>query len=307
MREAAKPDLERGWRLALFAALAVLAAFLFHRYGVTGAGYNANVATRSLFVWTSQRWVVDTAYFNDFPYGWLAPLMSLWMVWRIRRELAAADRGENWLGFVLVLAALLAQWIGARTQQPRISAAAFLLLLWAVPFHCFGARVARMLVVPVGFLLFTIPFDLLSGVVLRMRVFATAASSALLCGLGVPMVVADPTTLRTTSSPAYAIALSTHAGGIRSLMYITAAAVLLAWMRQRGPVRQVLLLAGVPMIVFCAGVLRTVAEGFGWSMGGTKAAELLGAAPTFYALAGALLFFWHRAVTRLSWPGGTAP
>lgn len=295
--------------LCLGAAAAVLALALFHVHGITGAGYSATTATSSLFVWVARRWLlVDTTYGNDFPFGWVAPLVSLWMVWRLRRELRAEAEGASWTGFAVMLLALLAAWVAARAQQPFATAAAFIALAWAIPFHLHGWRVARRLLLPVAFLAFAVPLYPLAGAVLRLRVVAASASAFLLSGLGLPAELADPTTIRCAGTPDVVIAVAQYAGGLRSLTLALAAAVLLAWLRQRGFIRQALLVLAAPAVVLAAGVVRTVVQAFGETSGllhwppDRDFAGAAGSGLVFYAVAGLLLAQAHRLIRRIGRP-----
>lgn len=283
-----------GDRTTLFLCGIIIAftAALFHLFGVTDSGYDPATATRSLFVWLSRRWTSYSGTQDDFPYGWAAPLVSLWMVWRLRRELAAAVKSISIAGLALIVLALLLHWLGARTQQTRISFAAFILLLWAIPFHLYGWRVARMLIVPAGFLFFMIQLDFLAGLSLKFRQMQVSVASGLINGLGLSEV--DRRELMYFSVPGCSGAMGP--GGLRSIMLVAAVSVVLAWLRQRGIVRQLALLSAIPVVVFIAAVLRLTISGFLLSAPqmGTSIWMTIG----FYLATFALIFAWHRFLNR---------
>lgn len=274
--------------VALGGVIALLLVALFHFHGVTDLGYGKTMLTRSLFVWLQQRWVIYTADQNDFPYGWAAPLVSLAMVWHLRHELAAVDKRPCLAGLALVLFGLLLHWAGARAQQSRISMAAFMLLVWAIPFYLYGWPVARRLLVPAGFLLFALQFDFLFLLVARLRATVAFVSTLLINGLGASAVRTDPTSLQ---AGGHVIALAQQPGGLRSIMLVTAAAIMLAWWRQRGLWRQLALVAAAPLLVMAGSVVRTVAHGLGGPM--------MGHAAVLYTTAFLLLWLLHRALAGL--------
>ena len=287
-----------GKQQLLFGAIvSALVAALFHFLGVTGSGYDASQRTTSLFVWLSRRWIVDAEYGNDFPYGWAAPLASLWMVWHLRRELAAEAKRESWAGFGVVIFALLLHWLGLRTQQPRVSLAALLVLIWGIPFHLFGWRVARRLSFPVAFLLFTMPFDL-NGPVLHLRSVVSAASAFLLNGLGLAMHSGDATSIRSDGEPLIMIALAHHAGGVRSLMYVAAAALSLGWARPCRATHRIALVLFVPLLLIVAGIVRTTLQALVWRSSGEAAGNIFGNDAVFYVVAFALLGWLHFALSK---------
>ena len=262
------------------ATVAALAVALFHFHGVTDMGYDPATATRSLFVWIAARWMAYSTHGNDFPCGWIGPLGCAAMLFHLRHELAAAPRRTNWTGLGLILFALLLHWAGARAQQTRISIAAFLLLAWAVPLHVYGWPVARRLIAPIGFLVFALQFDFLGGIATRMRTVAATVSAVLLEGLGKPAAAAA-TSVVVPGRPAIDLALAP--GGLRSLMWLAAAAYLAAWWRLPGLPRKLALLACVPLAGFVAMTGHAIVRGM--TSGGFATQPILYYAPALALLA----------------------
>lgn len=241
----------------------VVALFQFH--GVTDMGYDPTIATRSLFAWVSGRWFAYSTHGNDFPRGWIGPLGCVFMLWRLRHELAAAPKRSSLAGLGLIVLALLLHWVGARAQQTRISIAAFLLLCWAIPLHAYGWNVARRLLAPIGFLVFALQFDFVGGLATRMRTMAAAVSALVLNGLGQP-ATAVATSVGTGNGVQLDLALAP--GGLRSLMWLAAGAYLSAWVWVRGLPRKLVLLLAVPAAWAAALVGHTVLRGLagpGWA------------------------------------------
>lgn len=274
-------------RLLPACVIATLVFVLFHFFGVTDLGYDPATVTRSLFVWIARRWVVYSASQDDFPYGWAAPLVCLWMVWRLRREFASVAKRPNVTGFAVIVFALLLHWLGAKTQQTRISIAAFMLLVWGIPFYFFGWPVARRLIAPVGFLVFTAQFDFLFGAASMLRCTVAELGMILLNGLGVHARLPDATTLQAGDT---VISIAKQPGGLRSVMLVMASTYLLAWMRQRGLLRQILLIASAPLVVLMASVVRTILHAI--------AGDYAGSFPVFYLFAVLLLLAAHKLIGR---------
>ena len=262
------------------AAVVALVVALFHFHGVTDMGYDPATATRSLFVWIAARWMAYSTHGNDFPQGWVGPLGCVAMLFHLRRELAVAPRRTSWTGLALILFALLLHWAGARAQQTRISIAAFLLLTWAIPLHVYGWSVARRLIAPVGFLVFALQFDFLSGIATRMRTVAALVSAVLLEGLGKPAAAAA-TSVAMPGRPAIDLALAP--GGLRSLMWLAAAAYLAAWWRLPGLPRKLALLACVPAAGFVAMTGHAIVRGM--TSGAFASQPILYYVPAFTLLA----------------------
>lgn len=285
---------KRLFALVTSATIAGLVYFLFDRYAVTGVGYSVADSTTSLFTWLRARWLVSSPYGHDFPHAWLVPWISVAMtVWMLPR-LRAARSQPSWMGFGAVLMALLVLWVAARAQQPRLAGLAFILMVWGIPYHLFGWGVARLMMAPCAFLIFTFPFDLLENTMQRLRHGAAVVSSGLLSGFGVPTRLDDTTTIRLLTDPERVLALSSQAGGVGSLMYLLASAYLVSWFLQRRLGHLAVLVAATPVVVVLANTARTLLQAMGALLLGSRGEHALGGAPSFYVVALLLLYACHR-------------
>jgi hypothetical protein len=282
---------QREWEtIVLGVLIAALAIALFHFHGVTDAGYAQASASPSMFIWIMRRWVPDTTYQNDFPYGWAAPLASLWMVWRLRNELRDAKRSPSWTGFALILLALLIHWAGARMQQTRISIAAFLLLAWAIPLHICGWRTARILLAPTLLLAFSCDVSFLEPLSTRARFAVAQLAAGLTNALGMS---AQSNGALVQTSGGTTVDLLRSVGGLRSAMIVTGCTFVFAWARLSGLPKKIILLALAPV----ATLLASVSSATLVCLAGTDA--ILRFVPAFfYCIAFSFLFATSRQLGR---------
>ena len=158
------------WRgLAFWGLVCGELFFLFHLHG-----NSQEVATcrNSLFLWLKSRWV------NDFAYCMFLPLASLLALWMQRKALAAAPKRVDWRGAVPLLAGLFLHWVGVLAQQPRISAAGLIGVLWGLPFLMYGWEVAKLTIFPCGYLVLAIPLNFIDSMTSPLRILATKMASA---------------------------------------------------------------------------------------------------------------------------------
>lgn len=127
------------WRAPLLALGALVLAILW-MYGHTAAGM--------VTIWSRS---------DTYAHGFVVPLLSLWLVWRMRHELAPLVPRPSLLAAVLMLGAA-ALWlagdlvaVNAATQLALVT-----LLVLAVP-AVLGWAVARATMFPLGFLFFAVP------------------------------------------------------------------------------------------------------------------------------------------------------
>jgi exosortase len=224
---------EAEWRgVAMAAAIAAFIFVLFHFMGNTVS----TVASRSAFVWMRVRWADKISYGGaDYSHGWLIPFVSLFVVWLRRKDIIAAPKAVDRRGLILIVAALLLHWVGAKMQQTRVSLTALILLLWGFPFYFFGWGVARHLVFPAAYLAFCIPLTFLDVIAFPLRLLATNVSAATLNGLGLDVVQEGPKILAVSpmGGTRWGVDVENPCSGLRSLLAMTALTAIYAYLTQR--------------------------------------------------------------------------
>ena len=233
---------------AFWALVVGLLFFLFHLHGNS---QEIATARHSLFRWLGTRWTGDHAY------GLFLPLASLVALWWRRRQIAAAPRRVDWRGAPLLVLALGLHWIGVLAQQPRISAAGFLLLLWSLPFLLYGWALARWLLFPVGYLVLAIPLNFIEDMTAPLRLFASSSAAVILNGFGLE-VVRSGAGLYSGAGNAFAFNVAPECSGLRSLLAMTALMGFYAWYSQNTLLKKwALFLCSVPVAIV-ANVCRII-------------------------------------------------
>lgn len=127
------------WRLPL-ASLVVLLLVILALY--------AHTLTGMVSIWSRS---------DTYAHGFVVPVISLWLIWRIRHSLAALQPRASWLAWVVLLGAA-GLWlagdlvaVNAATQLALV-----MLLVLAVP-AVLGWQVAWAMAFPLGFLFFAVP------------------------------------------------------------------------------------------------------------------------------------------------------
>ena len=222
--------------------------FLFHLHGNSQETASCG---HSLFRWLRSRWTLDYAYCQFLP---LASLVVLW--WR-RREIAAAPKRVDVRGMPIVLFALLLHWVGVLAQQPRLSVAALIVLLWGLPFFLYGYGVARWLLFPCSYLFLAIPLNFIDSMTAPLRLFATAAAAGILNGAGL-QVQRVGAGLFSGAGNSFAFNVAPECSGLRSLLAMTALMAFYAWYSQKTLAKKwALFLCCIPVAVV-ANVCRII-------------------------------------------------
>jgi len=238
-------------RIAAAGACVALGCALLFLLGNT---HEPDTYGRSLAGWLYTQWTLPD---SRSAHGWLVPCVSLFLVWRRRRELAGAARAAFDPALLIIAPALLAYWAGCRTQQPRLGVLAMIALTWAVPLFLWGRGVARILLFPCAYLLFAVPLGFLNAVTLPLRLIATKSAVGLLNGIGVRTFRAGTAILAGDGS-GLKLDVADPCSGLHSLLALTALTAAYAYLTQKTLVRKVLLFACAVPLAMAGNIARIV-------------------------------------------------
>jgi exosortase len=213
-------------------------------YGIQGNAQEADRLGSSTILWMVQRW---SGSGGDLSHGWIIPLVSAYLIWRKRNQLAAAHKHPCVSGLVVVACALILHWVGFRAQLTRLSLLSMILVLWGIPLALFGRAFARQLVFPCAYLLLCIPLSFLDGITVPLRIFASTISTVLLNGLGIEAMQSG-TAIYSRAGGGFNFDVADACSGLRSLLAMTALTAAYAYLTQDRLWKQwALFLSAVPL------------------------------------------------------------
>ncbi|MDP3980356.1 MAG: exosortase/archaeosortase family protein [Chlamydiota bacterium] len=125
-----------------------------------------------IFVWMYGRWVFKGSYYS---HGFLIPLMSAYLVWRRRKELATVDISTGNAGLILILFGCLGHILSSILEIYFISALLMLMVVLGIIYYLYGIAVTRILFFPILYLFFMIPMPMISiaDISLRLKLLTT--------------------------------------------------------------------------------------------------------------------------------------
>jgi exosortase len=202
-------------------------------------------------------WHVPVYGGTDYSHGPLLPLVSLYALWSRRANFRAVAKAYSLWGVATILFSLLMHWVGMRSGLLRLSLFSLILFLWGCGLSLYGAAVARMLLFPIGYLVFCVPLNILDGLSFKLRIAASVCSNEILNGLGLASHRAG-TAIYSTGAGGFAFDVADPCSGIRSLLALMALAAAYAYFTQHSFWRKwALFLCAVP-IAIAANVTRIV-------------------------------------------------
>lgn len=94
---------------------------------------------------------------ETFAHGFVVPLITLWLIWRERVQLAAMAPRPAWWALLPLAAGGLAWMLGGLASANGLSQLALVVMLILVVAAVLGTQVTRVIVFPLCFLLFAVP------------------------------------------------------------------------------------------------------------------------------------------------------
>src|SRR4029077_13882010 len=98
----------------------------------------------------------------NYEHAKVIPLIVAFLIWYDRNKLKSAPVGSSRWGWLLISIGILLFIVGARALQARLSLTTLPLLLFGIVLYSVGSHVARILLFPIGFLLFMVPLNFLT-------------------------------------------------------------------------------------------------------------------------------------------------
>lgn len=140
--------------------------------------------------WIPFKGIVNTWWTNeDYSYGFLIPIISVYLLWDKRSGLGDLQVKSSWSMLPPLVFFILLSIYGTLGSSPHISRPAIPILIILFAAFCFGVEAVKRLILPLGFLVFMVPLP--SILDRTFGVFLKAVSSKLggiiirMCGLSV--------------------------------------------------------------------------------------------------------------------------
>lgn len=236
--------------LVRMAFASVMIGGLYVLYHLLGNSVEVSSYTRSVFRWTTTLWGASQHFGGtDYSHGYIIPLISLWAVWRRRKELLSLPKKESLLGFSVIVLALALHWLGVKAQQPRVSLFSLVLMIWGLPFFFLGWPVAKRLIFPCSYLILCIPLNFLDSITFPLRLFSTVIATAMLNGLGIT-AHRNGSAIYSAADGGFNFDVADPCSGIHSILAMTAITAAYAWWSQRTLGKQwILFLSSIPLAI----------------------------------------------------------
>ncbi len=195
----------------------------------------------------------------NFSHGFFVPAFALYVVWQERSALSRIPRRPSWTGLAILCLGLCTLIVGVLGAELFLSRASLLLFVAGLIVLFLGWQHQKALLFPWLLLLLMIPIPaiLFNQVTFPLQLLASKLASAVLAGLGVPVLREG----NVIQLPAMPLEVAEACSGIRSLLSLATLAIIYGYsLEKRISVRVILALASIPIAV-AANAFRIVGTG----------------------------------------------
>jgi len=199
--------------------------------------------------WAWESWNAE----GNMEHAKLVPAIFLFLLWYHRDRLADAPKRSSLKGLWIFVAGIACFVLSVRTLQPRLALLAMPFLVLGGAWFLYGSKVARILLFPSVFLLFTINSAVIEQATFKLQFVITHAVGVLSNLIGVK-IAAIGTTL-TAADGAFNFEIAEGCSGIRSLIAMCMITALYVHLTQTGIWRK--------LIIFAASILFAVIGNIG--------------------------------------------
>lgn len=248
----------------------VIIGFLYILFQLLG-NHVQDVGSASAFKWMIARWGDKISFGADYSHGYLIPFVALGVIWYKRDEFFAAPKQVCKIGLLVIVAALMIHWVGAKMQQTRLSLISLIMLLWGIPFYFFGWKIAKLLIFPCAYLIFCVPLNFLDALAGPLQILASTVGEHAVAGMGIECQRVGTQLL----SPYFQLNVEAPCSGLRSLLAMTALTAVYAYFTQDSFIKKwalfvlsipIAVIGNVGRIIFIALTSVSVGERFGTSL-----------------------------------------
>ena len=195
----------------------------------------------------------------NFSHGFFVPLFSGFVAWQSRRQLSNLPiRPSSW-GIPVIAVALASLIVGTLGAELFLTRTSLIFLLGGLIISFLGWQYFKALLFPwvCLFLMVPVPAIIFNQLTFPLQSFASQISTAMLRGLGVP-VLREGNIIRI---PAMPLEVAEACSGIRSLVSLGTLAIIYGYLLESSRARRVALLAAAVPIAIIANGLRITGTG----------------------------------------------
>lgn len=200
-------------------------------------------------------------WWNDpnYSHGFLVPIISAYLIWRQRKELAEEPRKANFLGLAVMAAGLAVLVTGQLAHEFYLRRISLIPVMWGLVLLAWGWHVARRVLFAFTYLILMVPLPYLlyDAVAFPLRLVAAQAAAWGIRLFGIPVYLEG----NVIHLPNLVMNVVDACSGIRSLISLLAVGVILAYLILPSRWLKVVVVLLVPPVAVFTNAVRVTMAG----------------------------------------------
>jgi len=207
----------------------------------------------------------------NYSHGFLVPLVSLFLLWKKRKELSQIQTKISPLGLGIITGGLFLLLVGTAGAEYFTVRLSFVLLLFGLVWYFGGSLLAKKTSVPIWYLVLAIPvpYVIYYAVAFPLQIWATKITTILLHLLGMPSIRQG----NVIHLPSYSLEVVEACSGLRSLVSLLALSGVYAYLTQKTALKKLILFISAVPIALVANIFRISLTALGAYLISPKMAE----------------------------------
>src|SRR3990170_3982083 len=198
-----------------------------------------------LFYHNTLSWLVGSWINNEYySHGFLVPVVSGYIIWNMRKDLAAIEKKQSQAGLAILAGGILLQGVSILWTIRFLSGISFLVTISGVILYLFGWEVMKKIRFPLLFLLLMIPLPFVDIVAPPAQTVSAIASSNMANLFGIP-VLRDGLVL---NIPAGSFEVGLPCSGLKSIISLVTIAAVYTFILEGGMLMKLtILISSIPL------------------------------------------------------------
>jgi exosortase len=196
---------------------------------------------------------------NNNSHGILVPIISIYLIWRQRKNIIPNDKKTSYFGLVILIAGLVFFVIGFAGRIAVLARLALVISINGLVLYNFGKKIYSVITFPLIFLIFMVPIPVsIENIVsLKLQMWVTDVSASVLNFFSI-IFLQEGNILQFANC---SLEVAEACGGIRSLIAYIMLGCLFAYMMNGTYFRRLLMVLIAIPLAFIINVARVVGTG----------------------------------------------
>ncbi len=192
--------------------------------------------------------IVDWSTDGNYSHGFLVPIISGYLIWRKRKELAGLEKSPDKIGLAVVIFGMILFILGNGASEYFTVRFSLVVIIFGLVLYLFGRRIIRMTWFEIIFLFFMvpIPYVIYFSATFPMQLLASKVTVSILKFVGMAVVRQG----NIIHLPNHSLEVAEACSGMRSLISLLALGAIYAYLTQkRLSAKVILFLSTIPIAV----------------------------------------------------------